>query len=114
MRIIIEAATLSVTGRNWCLSSPSTSQVLYIKTIAKRFEVTMASMLPAVAGDLPLSKAKRTQTESEMEDVRGLPYREAAGALIWASIMTRLDIIDAVRTVTKFFTTPDRPTGEQS
>lgn len=37
-----------------------------------------------------------------MEEVRGIPCREAIGALMWAPTLTSQDFADAVRTLAKF------------
>ena len=38
--------------------------------------------------------------------MKGIPYRETVGGLLWASLMTRPDITSAVRTVAKFCDSP--------
>ncbi|CAM9507285.1 unnamed protein product, partial [Choristocarpus tenellus] len=35
-----------------------------------------------------------------------IPYREAVGSLIWASVMTRLGIANAIREVAKYSSNP--------
>lgn len=39
--------------------------------------------------------------EAYIEEMRGIPYQEAVGALTWASTMTRSDIADAICMVAK-------------
>ena len=46
------------------------------------------------------------KTLEEKEEMTKIPPREAVGALMWTSTMTRPDISSAVRTVAKFYENP--------
>ncbi|CAM9924801.1 unnamed protein product, partial [Choristocarpus tenellus] len=48
-----------------------------------------------------LDKSENHQSVDE-----NTPYREAVGSLMWASVMTRLDIANAVREVAKYSSNP--------
>ncbi|CAN0377492.1 unnamed protein product [Ascophyllum nodosum] len=64
----------------------------YVRTMASKFGVEKTSTMPAAAGAKPLSKDDALQTETETEEMRVTPYREAVGGLMWAATMTRLDV----------------------
>lgn len=51
-------------------------------------------------------KANGPQTEADIEEMRAISYRETVGALIWASIIKRPGIADAVCTMAKFCDKP--------
>lgn len=63
---------------------------LYAQTITDRFEINKINinMVPATVGVKPLSKEVGSQTP-EKEEKRGIPYREAVGALEWVSTTIR-------------------------
>ena len=72
-----------------------------MKIVAERFGIDKTSVIPAAAGTKPLSKADGPQTEAEIEEMRGVPYREAVGALIWVATMTRPDLAYAAHTLAR-------------
>ncbi|CAM9160577.1 unnamed protein product, partial [Ascophyllum nodosum] len=74
----------------------------YVRTMASKFSVDKTSTTPAVAGAKPLSKDDAPQTGAETEEMRGTPYREAVGALMWAATMTRPDVTYAAHQLGKF------------
>ena len=53
-----------------------------------------------------LSKADEPGDPEEKQKMRKFPYREAVGALMWATTMTRPDIACAVRAVASFCENP--------
>lgn len=67
-------------------------------------------MIPAVAGSVHISKANEPHTEAEKEEMRSINYHETAGALVWASAMTRLDISMPFARWWSFAMSRDRPT----
>ena len=81
-------------------------QHLYAWTITERFKTVKTAIVPATAGVKPLSTENGPKTPEEKEKMAKIPYREAVGALMWASTMTRPDISNAVRTVAKFCEDP--------
>ena len=64
------------------------------------------SRIPAASGVPSLSKADEPRTPDEAEDMKAFPYREAVGALMWLTTMTRPDIACAVRAVARFCENP--------
>lgn len=55
----------------------SLTGTLYAKSVAERFEITKAGVVPAVAGSVPPSKASGSQKEAEIEEMQGIPYGQA-------------------------------------
>ena len=88
-------------------------QHLYVESMVIRFGVKKAVRTPAGSGVPTLSKADEPQNPEEKEDTRKLPYREAAGALMWTATMTRPDITCAVRAVARFCENP-RPAHKKA
>ena len=74
----------------------------YVRTMASKLSVEKASTTPAPAGGKPLSKDDAPQTETETEEMRATPYREAVGTLMWTATMTRPDVAFAVYQLEKF------------
>ena len=81
-------------------------QRLYVESMVKRFDVKNATKIPAASGVPTLSKADEPRNPEEKEELRKFPYREAVGALMWTTTMTRPDIACAVRAVARFFENP--------
>ncbi|CAN0020741.1 unnamed protein product [Choristocarpus tenellus] len=78
------------------------SQTRYIKSVCQRFGTDGAKMR-SVPHDLSRALDKSENHPSVDEST---PYREAVGSLMWASVMTRLDIANAVRKVAKYSSNP--------
>ena len=81
-------------------------QQRYAQTVAERFEIRKTSMIPVSTGKAPLSKADGPQNDAEIAEMRGIPYREAVGALIWVSNMIRPDLAYTAHTLAKFGDNP--------
>ncbi|CAN0022658.1 unnamed protein product, partial [Choristocarpus tenellus] len=78
------------------------SQTRYMKSVCQRFGMDGAKKR-SVPHDLSRTLDKSENDPSVDENT---PYREAVGSLIWASVMTRLDIANAVREVAKYNSNP--------
>ena len=59
-------------------------------------------MVPVSTGKAPLPKADGPQNDAEIAEMRGIPYREAVGALMWVANMTRPDLAYTARMLAKF------------
>ena len=81
-------------------------QQRYAQTVAERFEVWKTSVIPISTGKAPLSKADGPQNDAEIAEMRGIPYREAVGALMWVANMTRPDLVFTAHTLAKFGDNP--------
>lgn len=79
------------TSRNRPKKKLRMDQHLYVQTLTDRFGVYKTSVVPAITGEVQLSKRNSPHTSDEEEEMRGLSYRETVRALMWASIMTRSD-----------------------
>lgn len=87
----------------------SLSQVSYIDSIIRCFNLEDAKpvttpMEPAVH----LSATQSPQTAAEAAEMRDVPYREAVGSLMYASLGTRPDITYAVSILSRFSENPGR------
>ena len=54
----------------------------YAQTVAERFKFWKISAIPVSTGKAPLSKSDGPQNDAEIAEMRGIPYREAVGALM--------------------------------
>ena len=88
-------------------------QQRYAQTVAERFEIRKTSVIPVSTGRVPLSKADGPQNDAEIEEMRGIPYREAVGALMWVANMTRPDLAYTAHTLAKFGDNPGPSTGRR-
>ncbi|CAN0306768.1 unnamed protein product [Ascophyllum nodosum] len=77
-------------------------QQRYAQTVTERFEIRNTSVIPISTGKAPLSKAGGSQNDAETAEIRGIPYREAMGALMWVANMTRPDLAYTAHTLAKF------------
>ena len=81
-------------------------QQRYAQTVTERFEIRKTSVIPVSTGRPPLLKADRPQNDTEIAKMRGIPYREAVGALMWVANMTRPDLAYTAHTLAKFDNNP--------
>ena len=63
-------------------------QQRYAQMVTERFEIRKTSVIPAFTGKAPLSKVDGPQNDAEIAEMRGIPYREKVGALMWVANMT--------------------------
>lgn len=85
----------------------SLSQRSYIDSIIRRYNLEDAK--PAATPmdtQLRLRTAQSPNTTLEYAQMQNIPYRQAVGSLMWASLGTHPDISFAVTTVSKFSTKP--------
>ncbi|CAM9718450.1 unnamed protein product [Choristocarpus tenellus] len=78
------------------------SQTRYIQSVCQRFGMDGAKKR-SVPHHLSRTLDKSENHPSVDENT---PYREAVGSLMWASVMIRLDIANAVREVAKCSSNP--------
>ena len=79
--------------------STSISQKTLIETLARRFDVTTTSPYPA-------SPCANLGARVEGESGGTWPYKEAVGGLMWLVVMSRPDIINPVRAVSRHSNSP--------
>ena len=77
----------------------SISQKTFIETLARRFDVTTTSPYPA-------SPCANLGTRVEGGSGGTWPYKEAVGGLMWLVVMSRPDITNAVRAVSRQSNSP--------
>ena len=77
----------------------SISQKTFIETLARRFDVTTTSPYPA-------SPCANLGARVESESGGTWPYKEAVGGLMWLVVMSRPDITNAVRAVSRHSNSP--------
>ncbi|CAM9459186.1 unnamed protein product [Scytosiphon promiscuus] len=78
---------------------PTITQMAFIETLGRRFDVSATSEFPASPGGI---------LEARMEGESGGPwaYREAVGSLMWLVTMARPDFANAVRAVARHSHSP--------
>jgi len=83
------------------------SQCSYIESMLRRygFDDLKPVSLP-METNIHLSSAQSPQTTQEIAQMRNIPYHEAVGSLMYASLGTRPDITYAVQTVSRFSKNP--------
>ena len=101
-----EGAVL-VTSPGTKLSYPRPPQSLNpSQTVTERLEIRKTSVIPLPTGKPPLSKEDGPQNGAEIAKMRGIPYREAVGALLLAANMIRPDLAYTAHTLAKFGDNP--------
>jgi hypothetical protein len=85
------------------------SHTQYIETVLKRFNMHDCNprATPMDAG-LQLSKADSPTMKAEIEEMRGVPYRELVGSLLWVSRIAFPQITHAVCQIARFTQNPGR------
>jgi Reverse transcriptase (RNA-dependent DNA polymerase) len=85
------------------------SQKSYIDSIIKRFGLEDAKLLASpMEPSAHLTNTQCPATSREIGDMRDVPYREAVGSLMYATIATRPDIAFAIGILSRFSTNPGR------
>jgi hypothetical protein len=93
----------------------SLSQAAYIDLVVKRFNLSTAPPLQTpIDPNAQISKAQSPTTDKQIDDMRNVPYREAIGSLMYASIGTRPDITFAVTLLSQYLQNPGRAHWEQA
>jgi len=94
-------------SRNRADRTLSLSQAQYIDTVIRRFrmEECHPESTPCAVG-LDLRKTTSPITPEEQEQMRGVPYASAVGAIMYAMLGTRPDIAYAVSVVSQFMHDP--------
>lgn len=73
------------------------SQTAYIEKLLRRFNMMDASPVSTLLKPgRTMSKAQCPNTNEEKEEMRGVPYREVIGGLLYLARMTRPDISYAI------------------
>ena len=87
----------------------SLSQKTYIDSILNRFALADAKAYatPIVPG-VTYSRSDSSASKTEEASMKAVPYREAIGSLMYASVATRPDISFAVATLSRFLDNPGR------
>jgi hypothetical protein len=94
-------------SRNRAARTISLSQTAYIESIINRFNLTDAKSVttPMIPGAV-YSKQDTPSDPAEAAQMKAVPYREAIGSLMYASVATRPDITFAVSTLSQFLDNP--------
>jgi hypothetical protein len=89
------------------------SQRSYIDSMLRRygFDDLKPVSLP-METSIHLTSAQSPSTTQEIAYMRNIPYQEAVGSLMYASLGTRPDITYAVQTVSRFSKNPGQPHWE--
>lgn len=93
----------------------SLSQMAYIDSLVKRFNlIDTPPLLTPIDPNMLLSKDQSPSTPHEFDDMQNVPYHEAVGSLMYATIGTRPDITFAVATLSQYLQNPGCPHWEQA
>ena len=93
--------------RNRAARAISLSQSSYIDSILARFSLSDASPYQTpMAPSASYSKRDGASNAPDAAHMRKIPYREAIGSLMYASVATRPDITFAVSTLSQFLNNP--------
>src|SRR5882672_9670863 len=89
------------------------SQCLYIDKIIQRFSLQDAKPLTTpLDPHHQLTLSQCPVTPCQYEDMRDVPYHEAIGSLMYATLGMQLDIVFAVSFLSQFMQNPGRPHWE--
>jgi len=95
------------------MNVPSLCQRPYIESIARRFGFDeLKPMSNPMEPSTKLHSGQSPSTGAEYAAMRHVPYREAVGSLMYASLATHPDISYAVTTVSRFSNNPGMPHWE--
>ena len=86
----------------------SISQEAYVNKILQRFHMEGCVPSDSPAGERRLSKDMCPQSEEEQRFMNSVPYRQAVGALLYLSVVSRPDISQAVAQVAQFNANPGK------
>ena len=81
-------------------------QQRYVQTVTEHFEIRKTSVIPVPTSKAAISKAEGLQNDAEIAEMRGIPYREAVGALMWVANMTRPDLAYTAHALATFGDNP--------
>ena len=91
----------------------SISQQSYICTIVEQFRLTNAKRVitPFETGTI-LSKEQGSSTPMQVIQMKGVPYTEAIGCILWTVVVSRPDIMFATGVLAQFVQNPGQPHQE--
>jgi hypothetical protein len=82
------------------------SQEAYIDKMVEKYDSTSEKSVRNPMTNTKLTKDMCPTTDEEIEKMRNIPYRNLVGALLYAAMMTRADIAEAVHELSKFMKNP--------
>jgi ATP-binding cassette subfamily B (MDR/TAP) protein 1 len=88
------------------------SQEKYIEKVHRKFKMDEQGKSCPLAAHFKLSKKQCPSTENREKEMQNISYASAVGSLMYAMVCTRLDIAQAVSTVSRFMSNPERPHWE--
>ena len=95
--------------RDFTDKSISISQETYIDKIVKKFNLQDAKdCATPLDPNIKLSKDQCPDSDEEKKTMAKIPYRQAIGSLMWATVATRPDIAFAVSVLSQFLENPGR------
>ena len=83
-------------------------QTGYINSIINKFGFSDSKTLTSPSAEQPLSKIMAPSTAADIAFMSKIPYRAAVGSLLWVAIVSRPDISNSVREVSRFLHCPGR------
>lgn len=96
--------------RNRAQRTIQIDQTQYINDMLRRFKMEEPDREPAMPipadPNVTLCKAMSRKTPMEIAQVKDKPYMNLVGSLLYAAILTRPDIANAVRLVSRYISNP--------
>ena len=83
------------------------NQAIFVETILKKLNMShlRGAAVPALPG-ITLSKQMSPTTDAERQEMSTKPYRLTVGSLNYLALLTRPDILNAVRAVSRYMSDP--------
>jgi len=96
-------------NRNRKAGTMNINQASYIQNLLDKYELNnlQPSFIPADP-KAKLSKAMAPSSKDDIAYMKGIPYRETVGALLYAALHTRPDITYAVNAVSQYVSNPGK------
>ena len=85
----------------------SINQHAYLESLAEKFRLTHAKpMKTPIEPGTQYSKEQSPSTPNQVTKMKGVPYNETIGSILWPAIISRLDITYAVGILSQFMQNP--------
>ena len=80
----------------------------YLTAIINKFHFADSKAVSTPSADAPLTKAMAHMSSADGAFMAAIPYRSAVGSLLYLAVVTRPDISNAVREVSRYMANPGR------
>ena len=85
----------------------SINQHAYLESLAEKFRLTHAKPVKTpIEPGTQYSKEQSPLTPNQVAKMKGVPYNEAIGSILWPAVVSRLDIAYVVGILSQFMQNP--------